>query len=71
MALTGLVLKRGDTAPAFRAQCLDGTTPVDLTSATAVKLLMQGPTTLALTLTREAGVNGWVRRPWGTTDLVG
>lgn len=33
-------IKRGDRAPALRLQLLDATTPVNLTSATAVRLLL-------------------------------
>lgn len=69
-----LRLKRGDTAPAFRAQCQNGGTPADLTGASA-RLLLRGASTgpRSLTLTVEAGTDGWVRHPWaeGETSLVG
>jgi hypothetical protein len=66
--------KRGDSAPPFRAQLLDNTTPVDLTSATVVRLLMQRPdgTSFAqpLTVENQTTNRGWVNRPWGPSDLL-
>lgn len=70
-------MKRGDSRPAFRAQLLDeATTPataVDLTAASAAKLLLRKPddTVLSPTLTVENQTTntGWVNRTWGATDL--
>lgn len=70
MSTDVLILKRGDTGPMFRAQCLDGTSGVDLSGATASRLLMSGPVTQTLTLTRESGTSGWVRRTWAANDLT-
>lgn len=70
-----LVMKRGDTTPTFRARCLDDTTPVDLSSAASVKLLMRryGASTSALSATMvvedQATSPGWVYRAWSPSDL--
>ncbi len=64
-----LVMKRGDTKPSFRAQCLDGTTGVDVTSSSAIRLLIGGLAPKALALTKEAGTAGWVGRTWASGDL--
>lgn len=63
-----LNMKRGDTAPTFRAQLLDAATPVDLTTSTGVRLLIQGQT--AKTLTVEPGADGWVHYIWQANDLT-
>jgi hypothetical protein len=70
-----LNLKRGDTAPAFRARCLDGTDPVDLATATSVKFLMrdyagQLVVTAPMTIEDQTTSPGWVSRPWQASDLV-
>jgi hypothetical protein len=66
-----LLMKRGDTAPAFRAQLLDGTTPVNLTGATA-KLIVRRGTTVVINsaVTIEAGSDGWVSYAWQTADTA-
>lgn len=71
---TRLKVKRGDTAPQFRAQCLGGTdrTPVDLTGATAKLLLRrerQPVVTLPLVVDTGGGT-GWVKRDWDDGDLA-
>lgn len=70
-------IKRGDTAPTFRAQCLDDTTPVNLTTATSARLLMKsqnGDLIVAAPVTIEdQNTNpGWVHRAWvaGDTDTA-
>lgn len=67
--------KRGDTGPVFRAQCLDDTTPVNLTTATGVKFLMQNDAgtvvvNAAMIKDDQTASPGWVRRSWGPTDLA-
>lgn len=65
--------KRGDSASPFRARLFDGTTPIDLTLASTVKLLVTKPdgTLLSGTLTKENQTTntGWVNRAWGLTEL--
>jgi len=74
MAIQTLNLKRGDTAPRFRAQCLDGTTPVSLTTALSVRFLMKrsGVTVLSgsMVVEDQTANTGWVHRAWGSTDLA-
>lgn len=66
-----LVLKRGDRRPSFKGQCLDGTTPVDLTTASSAKLILKSDTTtLAVTTVIEAASLGKVRYDWATNDLA-
>lgn len=68
-------VKRGDTAPAFRARCLNGDTPLDLTGASVrflmrsyrgTEVLVAGP----MTLDDQTTDPGWVRRPWAAGDLA-
>src|SRR5215216_3492645 len=72
-----LEMKQGDTAPRFRAQLLDGDDPVDLTTASQVKLLIgyTDGTALSQTVTVENQTTntGWVNRTWvaGETELAG
>ena len=65
-----LYMKRGDTAPFFRAQVTDNGTPINLTGTTA-KLIIRKPSGVLINsaVTVEAGTNGWVRRSWGAGDL--
>jgi hypothetical protein len=68
-------MKQGDTAPAFRGQCTDNGIPVPLTGATA-KVYIRKPSGAVINgagTVVEAGVNGWVNRPWviGDTDEIG
>jgi hypothetical protein len=68
-------VKRGDTAPVFRAQCLDYTTPVDLTAATQVRFLMQtveGTPVVTALMTKDdqTASPGWVRYAWLANDLA-
>lgn len=73
MSTQVLELKRGDTAPQFRAQLLDDTTPVNLTTATAVRLRMRnhtGDQTVSASMTVEAGTTGWVHRAWADYELA-
>jgi hypothetical protein len=68
-----LKLKRGDTAPRFRARVLDGTTPLSLIAAASVKLLMKGngiSLALPVTIEPQTGNDGWVYRNWAATDLA-
>jgi hypothetical protein len=70
-----LNVKRGDTAPYFRARCLDGTDPVDLSTATQVRFLMSAfgganVITASMTVEDQEGNPGWVRRNWQPTDLA-
>jgi hypothetical protein len=67
-------VKRGDTAPVFRAQCLDGSDPVDLTAGT-VRFLMKtsaGVSVVAAAMTKDDQETdtGWVRYPWDADDLA-
>jgi hypothetical protein len=68
-----LVLKRGDRKPSFRGQCLDGTTPVDLTLATTAKLILKSGAATAVTVTVviEDVLLGKVRYDWTAGDLTG
>lgn len=73
-------LKAGDTAPELRMQLLDGTTPVDLTTATTVRLLVAdtaGTVLIDGTAFPDAGQGdepdpgattgrGWCSYPWTT-----
>jgi len=70
-------IKRGDLAPIFRAQCIDGSTgnAVDLTSATSIKLLIKDDTNTLIVnslMTKEdqtqAATKGFVRYAWTTGD---
>jgi hypothetical protein len=64
-------MKRGDTAPDFRIQCIGNLgVPLDLTDATA-KLLMKKPGGQVLNeaLVVEAGTQGFVNRAWVADDL--
>lgn len=66
--------KRGDTAPRFRARCLNDTTPVNLASAVDVQLLMRtfAGTTIVdapMTLEDQTSLPGWVRYDWAAADL--
>jgi hypothetical protein len=71
MAIYGLVIKRGDTRPAFQGRCLDGVTPVDLSGATARLLRRLGAVALpALALTIPVGTDGLVKRDWVAGDLA-
>lgn len=67
-------VKRGDTAPLFRAQCLDGTTPISLATAATVKLLVRNSTGVivnaVMTVEDQTANTGWVRRSWQATDLA-
>lgn len=67
-------VKRGDTSPAFRAQCLDGSTPINLSGAQIIRLLMRSESaaTQAHTMTAEDQTTstGWVRYQWQPTDLA-
>lgn len=68
-------IKRGDTAPVFRAQCLNGVDPVNLTTASAVKLLIRdraGTVLVNAAMTKEDQTSnpGWVRRTWQTADTA-
>jgi hypothetical protein len=67
-----LRVKRGDTAPGFRAQCRNGSDPANLTGATA-RLLLRGDSDLiaaSFPLTVEPGTDGWVSRDWQAGDLA-
>jgi hypothetical protein len=67
-----LVLKRGDRRPSFKGQCLDGTTPVNLTTATSAKLILKsGSLTVTPTLVIEDATLGKVRYDWTAGDLTG
>jgi hypothetical protein len=68
-------VKRGDTAPTFRAQCLDGTDPVNLTAAPTVRFLMKtsaGVSVVAANMTKDdqTTLPGWVRYAWDSDDLA-
>lgn len=69
-----LRMKRGDTAPRFRARLLDGTDPVSLSSASQVLLLMRrsgGPLlSLPLEVEDQTTNPGWVNRAWATADTA-
>jgi hypothetical protein len=66
-----LIVKRGDRRPSFRAQCLDGSTPVDLTTATSAKLILKSATTtLTVTAVIEDVLLGKVRYDWQTADTA-
>lgn len=68
-----LTLKRGDTAPRFRARVLDDATPVSLITAASAKLLMKGnglSLALPVTIEDQTGNDGWVHRNWAPTDLA-
>jgi hypothetical protein len=72
-------IKQDDLLPVFRVQLLDGTNPVDLTSATAVRLMLsnraQGLKVDALMtpLAQEGDTLGMVEYEWqeGDTDTIG
>lgn len=67
-----LILKRGDRKPSFRGQCLDGTTPVNLTTATSAKLILKSDAlTVSPTLVVEDATLGKVRYDWTAGDLTG
>jgi hypothetical protein len=73
--MSTFTVKRGDTAPQFRACCLDDATPVNLSAATGVRFLMRksgSSTGIAATMIVEnqTTATGWVHRAWGTTDLA-
>src|SRR5687767_9479024 len=77
MVVATVHMKRGDTAPAFRARCLDGDTPVNLTGST-VRFIMEdasGVTTVdaAAAPDDQAAQPGWVQYAWSTgdTDTIG
>jgi hypothetical protein len=65
-----IFMKRGDTAPFFRAQCTDNGAAVNLTGTTA-KLIIRKPSGAVIntSATVEGGTSGWVRRTWGSSDL--
>jgi hypothetical protein len=70
-----LELKQGDTKPAFRAQCLDGTTPVDLTSAATARLVMRNwddntTVTGLMTVEDQTQAKGWAHRAWGAGETT-
>jgi hypothetical protein len=72
------VIKRGDRLPAFRARCLDGTTPVNLTTAGLnVKFIMRegGGTAVvdaAATVEDQSDpdTEGWVHYEWDADDTA-
>jgi hypothetical protein len=66
-----LKMKRGDSKPIFRAQLLDNTTPVDITTAGQIRLFMIKPDEdfFDETMGVDDAVNGWVIRPWGLADI--
>jgi len=74
MAAQTLNIKRGDTAPQFRAQCRDGTIPVTLTTALSAKFLMKkaSSTVVSGTMVIEDQTTnpGWVHRAWGSNDTA-
>lgn len=69
--------KRGDTGPPAIVTCLDGSDPVDLTSATSVKFLMGDVAANGNATVKVNGVasfaadrtSGNVIYNWGSTDL--
>ena len=70
-----LEIKRGDTTPSFRARCMDGSTAVDLTTATTIKLLMKDETnTLIVNASMikedqtQAATKGYVHYDWQSAD---
>jgi hypothetical protein len=68
-----LEMKRGDTAPKFRAQLLDGSTPVNLSSALSARLLIRnsdGALIVDGAVMIESGTAGWVNRAWQTGDTA-
>lgn len=72
MTTQTLIVKRGDTAPRFRARVQDGTSPVSLITASSAKLLMKGnglALALPLTIEPQTGNDGYVHRNWSPTDL--
>lgn len=77
MSAGTFIIKRGDTAPAFRARCLDGSAPVDLTSASQVRLLVKRSGSVAvssvMTVEDQATNPGWVHHTWqvGETSAAG
>jgi hypothetical protein len=67
-----LVLKRGDRRPSFRGQCLDGTTPVNLTTAASAKLILKSDIlTVTPAVVIEDAALGKVRYDWTAGDLTG
>lgn len=73
--MTNLTLqfKHGDTAPAFRAQLLDDTTPVNLVPAASVRLIVtRGGAVVVddeMTVEDQDDNPGWVTRDWADDDL--
>jgi hypothetical protein len=68
---TRLRIKRGDTAPAFRAQCLGDAGAAELAGADA-RLLLVGKLTGSRVLPLVVEDGGWVRHEWqdGETALA-
>lgn len=70
--MADLNLVQDDTYPS-RFQLADAIGPVDLTTATTIKLFMKSTNTLvSVTCTKDAdqvGNKGWATAPWGATDL--
>lgn len=75
--MADLTIKRGDTRPVLGAQLTDNASPLNLTTATAVKMLMRlpaGPSPkveAACTITNAS--TGTITYTWqtGDTDTVG
>jgi hypothetical protein len=71
------VIKRGDRLPAFRARCLDGTTPVDLTSAGSnIKFIMRREGTPVVSAAAvvedqsDSDTVGYVHYDWDADDTA-
>lgn len=67
-------IKRGDTWPPIDAVLSDDDGPIDLTSATTVKIIFKTPgagsTTFNGTCTITDALSGAVRYVWGPTDTA-
>lgn len=68
MTTIDMRLKRGDTAPPLRATLSDAGTPIDLTTATGIKVIgkRQGATLFSRTVTGTD--QGLIVMPWGDAD---
>lgn len=66
-----LKLKRGDTLPPLVATLTDGGTIVDLTTATAVRVLLRRGSTVVINRNiTGAGPDGVVTMPWQAGDTA-
>ena len=65
-------IKQNDLLPTMVITCLNGTTPVDLTTASLVKIKgrMEGATTSAIDYTVTGNAQGQVTLVWSGTDTA-